>query len=194
MPSIASFKHDIFINGLHSTKLVILFLDAFTYQQPAEVDVAMLILILASVLVSTILVAHLRKMAPFYILSKKVPGPYAFPLIGSAWEFMNKNSEELMQTLIAISKKYPSPLRFWLGPKFVLIVHDCENARTILSSNRMNTKGDVYRFMEPLLGNGLITSSGGCVVHFIVVIHLELGLNHRSTMERTQKNDTAIYE
>lgn len=99
-------------------------------------------------------------MIPFYVLSSKIPGPYTLPMVGSAWRFLNKNPEEMMQTIIDLTKHYPSPMKFWLGTKFFIVIGDPENAKIILSSNKMNKKGDDYRFMEPLLGNGLITASG----------------------------------
>lgn len=120
----------------------------------------MLVLLFALVLLLVLFIVHVRKMAPFYVLSSKIPGPYALPVIGSAWKFIAKSPEEIMQTIVNITKDYPSPMKFWLGTKFLLVICDPENARIILSSNRMNKKGDDYRFMEPLLGGGLITASG----------------------------------
>lgn len=69
----------------------------------------------------------------------------------------------MMEDIVAITRNYPSPLRFWMGPKLVFAISDAENTKTVLSSNAMNSKSVAYKFLEPLLGNGLITGRGNCV-------------------------------
>lgn len=111
---------------------------------------------------SLVLISLLRYVfsrIAFYVLSFKLPGPTALPLIGNALEFLCKN-EELLERFAAIMAKYPSPMRFWLGPKLLVVFYTPAGAETILSSSKMNWKDDVYRFMKPFLGNGLIPASG----------------------------------
>lgn len=140
-----------------------------------------------------VLAVYLQKTAPFFLLSSKLPGPFAFPIIGCAWKFINKNPEEVMEAVAEISSGYPSPLRFWLGPKFLVIIKDPENTRMILTSTRMNTKGDIYRFLGPLLGNGLITGSGVFSRTVLDILYL-IRENNRVSMEGTQKNYSTIAE
>lgn len=121
----------------------------------------MFTLLLVLLLATICLVAYMRRMAPFYILSEKLPGPYAVPLIGSSWLFIGKSPKDILHSIHDITKAYESPMRIWLGPKLVVAISDPENARIVLSSNRMNKKaGYAYRVMEPFLGNGLISGSG----------------------------------
>ncbi|CAH1183262.1 unnamed protein product [Phaedon cochleariae] len=105
------------------------------------------------------LAACVYRYRKFYFLSWKLPGPFAFPIIGNALNFLCSD-EELLDRAASICKNYPSPLRLWFGPKLALMITDVDQAQKIMSTMKFSTKDDVYRFLEPFDGKGLITSSG----------------------------------
>lgn len=101
---------------------------------------------------------HISRI-PQYKTAIKLPGPTALPVIGNALEFLCKN-EELLSRFIYQVEKYPKPMRFWMGQKLLLVFSAPDDIEQILSSSKMNYKDDLYRFMKPFLGNGLISGSG----------------------------------
>lgn len=56
--------------------------------------------------------------------------------------------------------KYGSRFRIWMGKDLVVFFSDPEDVKVILRSNQMLYKANNYRFMEPWLGTGLLTSGG----------------------------------
>lgn len=113
---------------------------------------------LICLIVIMLLKYHLSRI-PQYKIARKLPGPTALPIIGNALEFFCKN-EELLSRFIHQVEKYPKPMRFWMGQKLLLVFSAPDDIEQILSSSKMNYKDDLYRFMKPFLGNGLISGSG----------------------------------
>lgn len=56
--------------------------------------------------------------------------------------------------------KYGSRFRVWMGKDLSVYFSDPEDVKVILSSNQILHKAKNYRFMEPWLGKGLLTSGG----------------------------------
>lgn len=106
----------------------------------------------------TLVKYHISRI-PQYKVAMKLPGPKALPILGNALEFFCKN-EELLSRFIYHVEKYPKPMRFWMGQKLLLVFSTPDDIEQILSSSKMNYKDDLYRFMKPFLGNGLISGSG----------------------------------
>ncbi|KAK0177782.1 hypothetical protein PV328_001794 [Microctonus aethiopoides] len=52
--------------------------------------------------------------------------------------------------------EYPSLIRIWLGNQLYIAVTDPELVKKVLQSPKTIEKGDVYRFVRPWLGKGLI--------------------------------------
>lgn len=48
--------------------------------------------------------------------------------------------------------------RFWLGWKPIVVLYSPENVESILTSTNVINKADEYRFFEPWIGEGLVTS------------------------------------
>ncbi|KAJ8976117.1 hypothetical protein NQ317_019382 [Molorchus minor] len=95
----------------------------------------------------------------FYMLSVSLPGPFALPFVGNGLSVLCK-SEELLSRILALTEPYSSPMRLWLGPQLVVVVHDPDQLQTIMLSSKMTTKSFVYRYLEPFMGQGLFTCSG----------------------------------
>ncbi|XP_060524874.1 cytochrome P450 4c3-like [Cylas formicarius] len=94
------------------------------------------------------------------VLSRKLPGPRILPLVGNALEFWCKD-EDIFDRAVELVGSYPSPMRFWFGPKFTVMLRDAEHIEKILPYAKFSNKSeDIYKFLKVFNGEGLITSSG----------------------------------
>ncbi|XP_012269784.2 cytochrome P450 4C1-like [Athalia rosae] len=100
-----------------------------------------------------------QKRFKFLKLAAKLPGPPALPLIGNALYFAC-GSDEMLHRIVNLSKSYDTPGRFWLGPKLYVVITKPGDIEVILGSAKATHKDSVYRFMEPFIGQGLVTGSG----------------------------------
>jgi cytochrome P450 len=59
--------------------------------------------------------------------------------------------------------KYPSPFKFWLGPKLFIITDNPDDIQILLNSPNSSYKDEVYKFMEEpfKLGCGGLISLNG---------------------------------
>lgn len=94
-----------------------------------------------------------------FLLSWKLSGPFAWPIIGNALTFLCKD-EDLLDRLEAVMTVYPSPMRFWIGPTFAMIYTDVDQVEKFMNSSKFSYKHKLYEFQEPVLGKGLITGGG----------------------------------
>ncbi|XP_043472140.1 cytochrome P450 4C1-like isoform X1 [Leptopilina heterotoma] len=94
-------------------------------------------------------------------LAVTLPGPFAYPLIGNAFNFACK-PEELLERAVKIVKPYVNltPIRLWLGPMLCVIITKPRDLEIILNSPKANKKGFSYQFLKPFIGEGLISGSG----------------------------------
>lgn len=102
---------------------------------------------------------------------ERLPGPPNIPytpIINHALIFVYLDSlkHKLGSFTIAyhvlsnIHKLFPDTgiCRFWLGWKPVVVLYSPENIETVLTSTSVINKADEYRFFEPWIGEGLVTS------------------------------------
>ncbi|XP_007517742.1 cytochrome P450 4V2-like [Erinaceus europaeus] len=85
----------------------------------------------------------------------------AYPFVGHAW-MMKPNPREFFQQLIHYTEecRHLPILKVWLGTVPVMALYNAENVETILTSSRQIDKSYMYKFLEPWLGLGLLTSTG----------------------------------
>ncbi|KAJ8976118.1 hypothetical protein NQ317_019383 [Molorchus minor] len=68
---------------------------------------------------------------------------------------------DLFERAVKTISKYPSPMRFWFGLKFCIIITDVVQAEKIMSSAKFALKDQqMYKFMAEFNGEGLISGSG----------------------------------
>ncbi|XP_050295939.1 cytochrome P450 4C1-like isoform X2 [Anthonomus grandis grandis] len=100
-----------------------------------------------------------NKRISFYI--DALPGEKCYPLIGSSLSYFKISREDLFET---VSKKrhaqYGPIVRNWYGSFPVVHIYKPEHAQVIFKSGTIINKGNVYRFLFPWLGQGLISGSG----------------------------------
>ncbi|XP_023108141.2 cytochrome P450 4V2 isoform X1 [Felis catus] len=87
--------------------------------------------------------------------------PGCYPLVGHTL-MMKPEGKEFFQQLICYTEEYRHfpVLKLWLGPVPLLAIYNAENVEVILSSSSQIDKSCVYKFLEPWLGLGLLTSTG----------------------------------
>ncbi|XP_028932600.1 cytochrome P450 4V2 isoform X2 [Ornithorhynchus anatinus] len=105
------------------------------------------------------LVAHAR------LWHRLMPVPSvarALPLVGHAL-LLKPGGTDLFQQVIQYTEEFRHmPLwKLWIGPVPMVILYHAESVEVILSSSKQISKSYVYRFLEPWLGLGLLTSTGG---------------------------------
>ncbi|XP_067209294.1 cytochrome P450 4C1-like [Linepithema humile] len=94
-------------------------------------------------------------------LIKKIynlPGPKAYPLVGSALYVLGIITNDIMQIVNTLVNDFSSPFRVGFGSIAYIIVYDGEHIKAVLQS-RCFEKSSIYKVFKPVLGTGLITSS-----------------------------------
>ncbi|XP_044733712.1 cytochrome P450 4C1-like [Chrysoperla carnea] len=94
-----------------------------------------------------------------YICALKFSGPTAIPLLGNALLFAVQ-PEDILNRIYEIVCKYSSPCRLWFGHKLMTIIYAPEDLEVVLSDTVNIKKDHTYSFIEPFLGQGLISNSG----------------------------------
>ncbi|XP_028816482.1 cytochrome P450 4V7 [Denticeps clupeoides] len=104
----------------------------------------------------------LREYVYKWIVMRPIPGKGgAFPIIGNALQFKVNAGEFFNQMIEGTNEFRHLPLaKVWVGPVPFLILYHAENIEVILSTSRHNDKSFSYKFLEPWLGTGLLTSTG----------------------------------
>ncbi|XP_066236304.1 cytochrome P450 4V2 [Saccopteryx leptura] len=87
--------------------------------------------------------------------------PGAYPLVGHTL-ILKPDAREFFKQLISYSEKHRHQplLKLWLGPVPVMAMYNAEVVEAILTSSRQIDKSYMYKFLEPWLGLGLLTSTG----------------------------------
>nr|XP_024217166.1 cytochrome P450 4C1-like isoform X2 [Halyomorpha halys] len=70
------------------------------------------------------------------------------------------NFLEGVMTYYRFQAKYGHVIRYWLGSKLVILISDADDAEVLFRDTQNIGKADVYKFMHPWLGTGLLTSTG----------------------------------
>ncbi|XP_030835606.1 cytochrome P450 4V2-like [Strongylocentrotus purpuratus] len=118
-----------------------------------------IILILVSVVVTFLLAKAIR----IFVLISRFDGPPALPLVGNAHEFKS-DQREFFVDMTTLMEEYRARsgglLKMWLGPVPSLTLYKAKHVEVILNNSRHIKKGYLYKFLEPWLGLGLLTSWG----------------------------------
>ncbi|XP_061440380.1 cytochrome P450 4V2 [Rhineura floridana] len=85
-----------------------------------------------------------------------------YPVLGNALIF-ERTGEAFFKQLMDYTDKFRNiPLvQLWLGPQPNLILIHPDTVEVVLSSSKHITKSSSYKFLQPWLGTGLLTSTGG---------------------------------
>ncbi|CAB1328135.1 unnamed protein product [Coregonus sp. 'balchen'] len=96
-----------------------------------------------------------REMKPI----PEIEGTY--PLIGNALQF-KANGGDFFRQIIGYTEQFrDSPLlKIWIGPVPFLLLFHAETIETVLNNPVHMDKAYAYKFLQPWLGTGLLTSTG----------------------------------
>ncbi|XP_059941875.1 cytochrome P450 4V2 isoform X2 [Mesoplodon densirostris] len=85
----------------------------------------------------------------------------AYPFLGHAL-MLKPDARDFFQQMIQYSEEYRHLplLKLWLGPVPLVFLYNAENVEVILTSSKHIDKSYMYKFLEPWLGLGLLTSTG----------------------------------
>lgn len=83
------------------------------------------------------------------------------PLFGNALIYFNKKPEDVIPFMQEMINDYGKLFRVWIGPYQVSFFStDPKDLEVILSSTKHITKNNLYNFLKPWLGTGLLISTG----------------------------------
>lgn len=100
-----------------------------------------------------ILIDHYRTYWQHYVASRKIPGPMVFPIIGNIPQLMTKSKAGLVRSIIGLGKRSDPLFRIWLGSKFVVLVSDPSDIKTVMA--KCINRSSVYNEILAIFGDGL---------------------------------------
>ncbi|KFQ21330.1 Cytochrome P450 4V2, partial [Merops nubicus] len=94
---------------------------------------------------------------------KPIPGVSpCYPVLGNALLFDRKGEVFFKKLQICVEEFRSWPLlKLWLGPLPLMILYHPDTVEAILNSSKHIEKSYLYTFLQPWLGTGLLTSTGG---------------------------------
>ncbi|GAB0100689.1 Cytochrome P450 [Sergentomyia squamirostris] len=92
-----------------------------------------------------------------YRVAWKMPGPFMLPIIGNAYLTLGLTHEGILDYLKHFSRAYPSPMRFWLGPRLFVMIKKPEECQVVFNANECLSRDDIYDYIKPFTGDGLVT-------------------------------------
>lgn len=114
---------------------------------------------------ATVLLNILRMVASYtrkWLQMRPIPSVVpAYPFVGHAL-LMKPNGTDFFQQLIQYTEEFRHlPLiKLWIGPVPLVALYKAENVEVILTSSKQIDKSFLYKFLQPWLGLGLLTSTG----------------------------------
>nr|CAX94851.1 CYP4L18 protein [Cnaphalocrocis medinalis] len=86
-------------------------------------------------------------------------GPVPYPFIGNG-HLLAVDPCEFIKVLHRLQEEYEDTVLIYLASRRYVLSSDPRVAEAVLTSNELITKGNSYTFLQPWLGNGLLTSTG----------------------------------
>ncbi|XP_046749123.1 cytochrome P450 4C1-like [Diprion similis] len=98
----------------------------------------------------------------FVTTINKIPGPKAHPIVGNALTFIRVDRKDRLKLSRDLCGRYhvEGVFRIWFGTTANVYFISPETVSVILRSKTLITKSEIYSFIQPWLGTGLITSTG----------------------------------
>jgi Cytochrome P450 len=124
---------------------------------------AMVLLILVVAVLTLVTLAYVRQQWKYWAVARQLAGPKSYPFIGSAYKFVGVKNSEIVDILMDLIRRYPAPMKFWMGPKLFVITDDPQDIQILLNSPNAHSKGESYNLinlMMQLKAESIITSTG----------------------------------
>ncbi|GLV39747.1 Cytochrome P450 4c3 [Carabus blaptoides fortunei] len=90
----------------------------------------------------------------------QLPGPKRRPLIGTVWELLTCPRRDLFNLFMLRISEYKPLFRTWSGSVPEVHIMKPEHLEIVMNNTKHINKGQVYKFLLPWLGRGLLTSTG----------------------------------
>ncbi|CAO1381140.1 unnamed protein product [Diamesa hyperborea] len=120
----------------------------------------MFFICLILLVITIFLCDHLMKNTRHHLLSRDFNGPFRLPIIGNIYLYFNKKPEDIFDFTTQMSNKYGSCFRVWAGKRLAFVCSDPRYFEVVYNSNKNISKNNMYDFLIPWLGEGLLLSTG----------------------------------
>ncbi|GJQ72805.1 hypothetical protein Trydic_g1455 [Trypoxylus dichotomus] len=124
------------------------------------IDVQMLFIIICALFVLWYLCEYFKWRSKFLVPLEKLPGPKRYPILGTLYLFVNVPKDEIFYYYENFLKSMPPLFRSWNGSLPEINVRKPEHLELIMGNSIHNTKGKIYSYLLPWLGEGLLLSTG----------------------------------
>ncbi|XP_052871034.1 cytochrome P450 4d2-like [Anopheles cruzii] len=91
--------------------------------------------------------------------ARHMKGPMPLPIVGCLYLYFNMKQEDIIDFLTTLKTKYGNLFRVWVGHRLALFSTNVQYNETVLSSQKLIRKSELYKFLVPWLGNGLLLST-----------------------------------
>uniref|UniRef100_A0A182VPL4 Uncharacterized protein n=3 Tax=Anopheles merus TaxID=30066 RepID=A0A182VPL4_ANOME len=91
---------------------------------------------------------------------RHIPGPVPLPIVGCFYLYINLKPEDIIDFVSDLRKRYGNLFRVWIGNRLALFCTNVKYNETVLSSQKLIRKSELYKFLIPWLGDGLLLSTG----------------------------------
>ncbi|XP_052863438.1 uncharacterized protein LOC128270072 [Anopheles cruzii] len=108
-----------------------------------------------------VLLFLLRYIAHDWATKKSIhiSGPDPVPILGNVLMYLGQNPYDIIDFLTTLKTKYGNLFRVWVGHRLALFSTNVQYNETVLSSQKLIRKSELYKFLVPWLGNGLLLST-----------------------------------
>ncbi|XP_066581157.1 cytochrome P450 4C1-like [Prorops nasuta] len=89
----------------------------------------------------------------------KIPGPKSYPIIGNLYAF-KLSMKELWTYLRYLNNEYYPIYKIWSITTALVNIRHPDDAEVLLTSTKHIEKSELYNFLHPWFGTGLLTSTG----------------------------------
>lgn len=90
-----------------------------------------------------------------------IPGPKAYPLIGTTYIFWGVPRKDIIAKLEKMKQPFPDIFRVWIATVPAVEIRKAEYLEKILTSNKQHMeKAWFYRYVKEWLGDGLLMATG----------------------------------
>ncbi|XP_055594967.1 cytochrome P450 4C1-like [Uranotaenia lowii] len=90
----------------------------------------------------------------------RIPGPKAYPLVGTTYMFFGKKRHEIFYVIDERTRRYPEIHRIWTGMRPEVRISKAEYVEAVIGASKHIEKSHGYLFLSEWLGEGLLTSKG----------------------------------
>uniref|UniRef100_UPI003B66E70F uncharacterized LOC128724838 n=1 Tax=Anopheles nili TaxID=185578 RepID=UPI003B66E70F len=122
--------------------------------------IAVLVFILGSCIAVVLLRDYQSTKTDGYQAAKRYPGGRMIPVFGNLFELLFKNPVQTFTYARENAARFRASYRQWIDGKVILNIIRIKEAEKILSSTQHTRKSILYKFLHPLMGDGLLCSKG----------------------------------